>query len=60
MENITTGITYITIVFQDIYPIQNQKIQKRKFEQTNDVTIQLRKTRTYKKICRDNVLMTTQ
>jgi len=60
MENITTGITYITIVFQDIYPIQNQKIQKRKFEQTNDVTIQLRKTRTYKKVCRDNVLMTTQ
>jgi len=60
MENITTGITYITIVFQDIYPIQNQKNQKRKFEQTNDVTIQLRKTRTYKKVCRDNVLMTTQ
>ena len=62
MENISTGIFNFSIMSQDIFSnqIDNQieKNQKRKFQQTIDVSIQLRKSRTYKKICRDNVLIT--
>jgi uncharacterized protein YpiB (UPF0302 family) len=62
MENISTDIFNYSIMSQDIFSnqIDNQieKNQKRKFQQTIDVSIQLRKSRTYKKICRDNVLIT--
>jgi len=60
MENITTGITYITIMSQDIKPNQNQNIQKRKFQQTDDMTIQLRKSISYKKVRRQTTTMNCQ